>query len=204
MKQVSFLFLCCLSVCVNAQTTQETKPVPGALIKIAPFQFFSHTLELSIEALNADYTKAFQLSAGFRSGQGDVIEGKGITGTIAYRKYVRPLSMPSKKNPDAVQGIYYSLLLRGEYFKGEEEYYGFSQFERTKETIYNLSPGFTIGLQRTIFEVLFLDVYIGGAIKFAAIDYEGTPPYEQVDYDIFHPGYEGIYPVLGVKIGVGL
>ncbi|HYC85478.1 MAG TPA: hypothetical protein VEB86_09660, partial [Chryseosolibacter sp.] len=75
------------------------------------------------------------ISAGFRSGQTDFIEGRGGSLTLAYRKYVLPLSTPANRNPDASQEIYYSILVKGETFKGEEEYWGQSSFQTTKETV---------------------------------------------------------------------
>jgi hypothetical protein len=204
MKRTLFFALLFVSLSAYPQNSEPAKKLPRGLIKISPLQFFSQTLELSVETLNVDYTRAFQVSAGFRSGQGDYIDGHGANFSLAYRKYVRPLSTPTTRNPDAVQGIYYNIFLKGEYFKGEEEYWGQSQFERTKEVVRSLSPGFTIGLQRTIFDVLFMEVFIGGGIKFVDVEYSGIAPSDQINYDLFHPAYEGIYPSIGMKIGVGL
>jgi hypothetical protein len=198
------LFICVVAASHAQQVEANRSPVPRALIKISPLQFFSQTLELSVEMLNHDYSRALQISGSLRSGQSDYIDGHGAGGTLAYRKYVRPLTTPTQRNPEAVQGIYYSVFLKADYFTGEEQYWGQSQFDKTEEEIASVSPGFSIGLQRTIFEVLFLDVYIGGGIKFAAVNYVGFTPSEQLDYDVFHPGYDGIYPVVGIKIGVGL
>lgn len=202
MKTLAAALLQLVSLAVMSQSNEPQ--LPRAITKISPLLFFTQTLELGIEALNPAYTRSFQISASIRSGQGDYIDGRGASGTIAYRRYVTPLSTPVPRNPDAVQGIYYSLLFRVEYFKGEEQYYNQAAFETTTETIYNFSPAFTIGLQRTVFDVLFIDVYLGGGIKFADIRYHGTSPSEQIHYDLFHPAYEGIYPAVGVKIGVGL
>jgi hypothetical protein len=71
-----------------------------------------------------------------------------------------------------------------------------------KQTITSVSPGFTLGLQKTLWRVVFLDVYVGGGIRFSDI----TPPTtsQYYDSDITDPGYEGIYPKIGAKIGVGL
>jgi|GEM_PF-6644206 len=205
MKASFFIPLLFLCVSANSQSrTEDTNNPARAIIKLSPLHFFSQTLELSVETLDPNYTRAFQISVALRSGQAEYIEGRGGGVTLAYRKYVRPLSTPSVRDPAVFQGIYYSVYLKGDVFQGEEDYWGQSQFFKTKENVRSIGPGFIIGLQRTIFQVLYMDVYIGGGIKFADVTYDGTAPDDQINYDLFHPAYEGIYPAVGLKIGVGL
>lgn len=192
-----FVFSITLSAQEEENSSLELKPAPRALIKIAPFQFFVQTFELSVEGLNKTYKKAFQISAGYRSGQNDFINGKGATMTLAYRGYSRPLNKPLVSKPEVTQGIYYSLFLKGEYFNGDND-----NATNQSTTINSISPGFTIGLQRLVFEVLYLDVYLGGGIKFTDINNESNTITD--GYDLLHPGYEGIYPVAGIKVGIGL
>jgi hypothetical protein len=206
MKNLLFPFFVSLTTMAFAQTSENSQnTLPRGIIKISPLQFLSQTLELSVEALNADYTKSFQFSGSLRSGHYDYEEGGGAGVTLAYRKYVKALNTPTKRDPDASQGIYYSLFLKADYFRGEDAYYWSSTGTGIDETITTIDPGFTIGWQRTIFDVLFLDVYVGGGIKIASINTTGgvrdSDPY---DFDLLHPGYDGIHPVVGVKLGVGL
>jgi hypothetical protein len=102
-------------------------------------------------------TKLFK-SAGYRSGHDDYDDGVGGTATLAYRNYARPITRPLEKKPEVRQGIYYSLYVQGEYFKGIEKYND-PQLPEVERTITSISPGFTIGLHRTIFEVLYFDFY---------------------------------------------
>jgi hypothetical protein len=197
---------CALTIVGYSQTAKSDseeapRAVPHALIKISPFQFFVQTFELSLEAFNASYSKSFQISAGYKSGDNDFTNGSGATVTLAYRKYARTMDRPLIKNPDVRQGIYYSLYLKGDTFNGTEAY--FSQ-PIGKTSIMSISPGFTLGVQRTMFDVMFVDFYVGGGIKFPSIDYTGSTHPDQGEYDIFSPGYEGIYPMIGIKVGIGL
>jgi hypothetical protein len=177
------------------------RPTPHQIIKISPFQFFAQTFEMSLESINQNYTKAFQISAGYRSGQIDFSDGRGATVTLAYRNYARPMNTPLKNHPEVSQGIYYSVYVKGDSFKGTETYFGQPS---TETKILSISPGFTLGLQRTLFEVLFLDIYVGGGIKFPSITYSQANHPDQSNYDIMSPGYSGIYPAIGVKVGIRL
>jgi hypothetical protein len=206
MKNLLIVAFATCSLLGFSQVKENVSSTPRAIIKISPFQFLSQTLEVSIESLNSDYSKAFEINGALRSGHYDYDQGRGGTLGIAYRKYVRPLATPTRRNPDASQGVYYSLFVKGQYFAGRDAYYWQSpNTSRIDESITTLNPGFTIGLQRTLFEVLYLDMFIGGGIKFTNVKYSAAiPGFTFMEYDVLHPAYEGIHPVAGVKIGVGL
>ncbi len=205
MRYLLFVFLLGIGSAAIAQDTSTSSDLPGPtphqIIKISPFQFFAQTFEMSLESINQNYTKAFQISAGYRSGQVDFSDGRGATVTLAYRNYARPLNAPVKNHPEVTQGIYYSIYVKGDSFKGTETYFG----QPSSETkILSFSPGFTLGVQRTLFEVLFLDIYVGGGIKFPSITYSQANHPDQSHYDIMSPGYSGIYPAIGIKVGIRL
>lgn len=191
----------------NAPGAEDVK-MPKALIKLSPLQLFSNTLELGIETFNSNYSKSFQGTVGFRSGSNEFDKGKGLSADVAFRKYVLPMELRSRKGRDFYQGIYYSVFLAGSYFEAEQtstwwDVNGTPTTTGFTVEIKSISPGFTIGLQKTIWKVLTLDAFIGGGIKFSESHYSGTnyTPYYQ---GIWDPGYDGIYPKFGAKIGVGL
>lgn len=189
----------------DSLSSKQGREMPRQLIKISPFQFFAQTFEMSLETLSPNYTKSFQISAGYRSGHINFSQGKGATATLAFRKYARPMNHIVKNRPDVKQGIYYSLYLKGDYFKGTEENYSQQQPISSSVTkIFSVSPGFILGVQRSLFEVLYLDFYVGGGIKFPTVHYTAYNIDYQYDNDIFSPGYEGIYPMIGIKVGIGL
>jgi hypothetical protein len=175
--------------------------VPRTTIKLSPLYFFANTFELGIEAFNADFTKSFNMDIGFRSGASDYSDGEGFNAEIAYRKYVSPISLHTRKTRQFYQGIYYSIFVMGETFNGERYDYSGSGNEETTR-VNTISPGFTLGLQKTLWQTVFLDVYFGGGIKLSDAE-ENVDDY-YYDVSITEPGYEGIFPKVGVKIGVGL
>jgi hypothetical protein len=75
-----------------------------------------------------------------------------------------------------------------------------------QESIGNWGAGFIIGMQRTLWNVLYIDMYIGSGLQWADVIRRETPPssgYQHYPYrDITTPGYQGILPKFGIQIGV--
>ena len=190
---------------VSAQDSPSFK-LPRAVIKISPLQFVLQTFELGVETFNKTYSRSFNLSAGVRTGADYYEKGVGAGVEIGYRKYAAPMKFRSRNNRDSYQGIYYGLFVKGEYFKGEDPYYGSNASDDYSEKILSVSTGLTIGFQKTLWQILLLDVYVGGGYKFSDIDVTGylSQPDWDTDQGIFGPGYTGVYPKMGVKIGIGL
>lgn len=208
MKKILLVIACfSVGIAVFAQDDSESGfKLPRTFLKISPLQFVANTLELGIEAFNPTYSKSFNFSFGFRSGSNDYYDGNGASVELAYRKYAAPMKYRVRGNRESYQGIYYSFFVRGEYFKGEDEDY-YSGFPETyMQEIFSIAPGFTIGFQKTLWQIIMLDAYVGGGVKFSDVQYLTTSP--PVDYEpyygILDPGYSGIFPKIGVKIGIGL
>lgn len=198
-----------LSFTVGLFAQGDSEPgfkLPRYVIKISPLQFVVNTLELGIETFNPTYSKSFNLGLGLRTGSNFYNDGSGVNLELGYRKYAVPMKYRARGNRESYQGIYYSLFVRGEYFKGENNDYYYTGFQDSyTEKTFAIVPGFTIGFQKTLWQVILLDAYVGGGIKFSDVEYLTAPPagYKPY-YDIFDPGYSGIYPKIGVKIGIGL
>lgn len=190
-------FLSVANVLFAQEDQEPTFKLPRAVMKIAPLQFFLSTLEVGVEVFNPTYSKSFNLSAGFRSGANGYNEGTGASVELAYRNYAAPMKYRARNNRESYQGIYYSLFVRGEYFKEDDDY-------EYWETTFSITPGFTLGFQKTLWKVLLLDVYVGGGIKFSDVEYATTPPPYESSYGILDPGYSGICPRIGAKVGMGL
>jgi hypothetical protein len=212
MKRLVFVSFFASAVII-ASAQEQPGPefqIPRTLIKLSPLQLFNNTLELSVESFNPAFSKSFQASVGLRSSSSDYSNGKGVSVEVGYRKYVSPMKYITRKQRTFYQGIYYSLFVNGNYFKGDETdayYYdpNTGQYSNSiyTEEIYSISPGFIIGLQKTLWKVIFLDMYVGGGIRFTDVSRSGDTQYRTY-YTITDAGYEGIYPKIGVKIGVGL
>lgn len=208
-KLISTLLLAAISF--QYSIGQPEPELPRSSIKIAPLHFFSGTFQFGFEFFNPSYSRSLNIDLGFRTGSDDYRSANGFSGELGLRKYVKPLTRQETiingKEKSFYQGIYYNFYLQGGYFSGKDSRSSFlSPFSGVTEhdvTITYISPGFYIGLQRTLWEVLMIDIYLGGGFRMAENDY--TPELsEEIELDIFDPGYQGIYPKLGIKIGIGL
>jgi hypothetical protein len=201
---VILAYLSISTVLIAQEDSEPGFKLPRTVLKISPFQFIVSTLELGIEAFNPAYSRSFNFSAGFRSGSFDYDEGNGASLELGYRKYAAPMKYRARGNRESYQGVYYSLFVRGEYFKGEDSDYYYSYPDTYTEKIFSIAPGFTIGFQKTLWQVILLDAYVGGGIKFSDVEYLTTYDDYVPYYTIYDPGYSGIFPKIGVKIGIAL
>jgi len=142
----------------------------------------------------------------------------GLAGELQLRKYISPLkSYTSKNNKVYHQGVYGAAYLQGGSYSGQftdpYTYYDFNtgtyltQAQNNyKVAVGNWGFGFTIGYQKTLWEVIFMEAFIGGGIQFSDKTVSGgTPNPNDYSYDgIIDPSYEGILPKIGLQIGIGL
>lgn len=200
----TLLLLVLLAGCLFAQAQEENDDfkMPKALLKIYPQAFFVNTLQLGIETFNQSYSQSFNLDVGLRTKNENYDANySGVYGDLAYRKYFVPMKFVTKSaSRKYYLGVYYSIGFKAGYYK-TETYDDFTGNYDEETELWGLSPSFTIGIQKTIWQVLLLDMFVGGAV--------GIPVYPdnaiEVTYpSIFEPAFKGIYPKIGVKIGVGL
>ncbi len=202
-KTLPLLVLLALCFSAKAQEANDDFKMPKALIKIYPQAFFVSTFQVGIETFNPSFSRSFNLDLGLRTSGSITYENySGGYGEIAYRKYFVPMKLTDKITRKYYMGVYYSVGFKAGYYKTEQQnYYNGGYNDYTEIKLWGFSPSFTIGLQKTIWQVLVLDMFIGGAV--------GIPAYTdgkvEVDYpSLFDPAYKGIYPKIGVKIGIGL
>ncbi len=198
MIKKTLTLLALIAVCSFAQAQNDDDfQMPKTLIKIYPQAFFVSTFQLGIETFNSDFSRSFNFDAGIRTQNSNWYESySGGYGEIAYRKYFVPMKI-RKRN---FLGAYYSIGFKGGYYKVETyDNYSGNNVEETE--LWSFSPSFTLGIQKTIWQIIHLDMFVGGAL--------GIPVYPdnaaKVEYpEIVDPSFKGIYPKIGVKIGVGL
>jgi hypothetical protein len=196
-KTLSLLTLFAACSLAQAQNENDDFEMPKALIKIYPQAFFINTFQLGIETFNSEYSRSFNFDAGLRTRNDNWDDSySGGFGEIAYRKYFVPMQIRRKN----YLGVYYSIAFKAGYYK-TTTYDDFTGNYDEETELWSYSPSFIIGLQKTIWQVLLLDMFVGGAV--------GIPVYPdnaiKVEYaDILDPAFKGIYPKIGVKIGIGL
>jgi len=226
MKTLPALFLALVSLSAFAQTPDV--PVKRFLFKLSPQHFTQNTLKVGGEYFNKNFTHSFAIYASAVSG--DKTEDyyyfsdyqyDGLGGELQYRKYISPLKLnTTKRGKEYYQGIYFAGFLQGGGYSADR-YYGYDGYDPDnpdipiwvveydyEESIKNLAFGFTLGVQRTLWKVLFIDVYVGGGFQLSEVTRTGLFPsrHEPYYYDpgISVPAYEGVLPKIGLQIGLGL
>ncbi len=201
-KNILLLVFCATVLMANAQEKNDVFKVPKTLLKLYPQAFFVNTFQLGIETFNPTYSRSFNLDLGLRTRNENWDSWySGFYGDIAYRKYFVPMKLTDRITRQYYMGVYYSVGFKAGYYqtRSYEDING--TYDYVDSELWSYSPYFVIGLQRTFWEVLYLDVFMGGAI--------GIPVYPENAYEISYPeiidpAFKGIYPKIGVKIGVGL
>ncbi len=195
---------------------QENPLIPRTVFKVSPQHFIESTLQLGVERFNATYSKSISVSVGL-TGQGTGNDSKrGLGGDVQYRKYLKPVAeRTNRKGKSYTQGIYFGPFVGAGYFRVREFDDGGYFSPYTGQYVYNSNPtvhdqivhqvagGFTFGVQRIFWDVIMVDVFMGGGVKLCAID-ELPYPRAQHYYTLTDPGYSGIFPRIGVKVGIGL
>ena len=198
----------------------QDKPIPPRTIfKVSPQHFIVGNLQLGLERFNSTYSKSFSFSVGIISqGAGVGDRTRGIETDLQYRKYIKPVAeYTSRKGRVYTQGIYFGPFISAGYFRSTGSFNGSGPYYNpgTGTNYYNANPyttdqrisqvagGFTFGMQRTFWEVIILDVFVGGGMKLSTIEEISPYPYTYY-YSITEPGYSGVFPRIGFKVGIGL
>lgn len=201
---------------------QDASPLPSKmLIKVSPQHFIASTLQVGIEHFNTDFSKSWNFSIGLRN-QGnnqnsysDEVRGGEID--LQFRRYVRPLQQfSSRKNRTYSQGVYFGPFINGGFYTVDDlNTYTWTYRDINGQLITETSSnggkyetqhfaaGFTIGLQRTFWEVLTLDAFVGGGLRatnFTLIAGDRNDIYN----GLLDPGFTGIFPRIGFKVGIAL
>ncbi|MBL7871336.1 MAG: hypothetical protein JNM78_06980 [Cyclobacteriaceae bacterium] len=212
---------------LSQDQNEQTLTTPRALFKVAPQNFALNTLKIGTEVFNKSGTKSYSLYLyGRFDGNhesephyyGDDVY-KGVGGEFQYRKYVSPMkSYVTRRNKSYLQGIYVSGYVQAASFKQEGDFtyttYDWNTGMRNTYSFYvdentaNWGTGFTFGLHRTFWSVLFVDAYLGGGIQWSdtIINYTPSQPIPNAYYSsysgITSPDYQGIMPKFGIQLGI--
>ncbi|MBL7875317.1 MAG: hypothetical protein JNL53_06610 [Cyclobacteriaceae bacterium] len=206
---------------------QPLLPLPRALFKVAPQNFTENTLKVGTEIFNKKKTKSYTvyLYGRFESNNsnqpfyyGEAFY-KGLGCEFQYRKYISPLqNYITRKGKTYLQGIYFSGYLQGASYNNNGDFTYFSYDPTTgqqtnyivnvEESIKNWGTGFTIGVHRTLWNVLYIDAYVGGGIQWSDITRSSNSNLNNYYYssytDITDPAYQGIMPKIGLQVGIAL
>lgn len=202
---------------------QNAAPLPSrTLFKVSPQHFIASTLQVGIEHFNTDFSKSWNFSIGLRN-QGnnqntynDEVRGGELD--LQYRRYVRPFqTFTSRRNRTYAQGIYVGPFLNGGFYTVDNRYtstwtYTNSTGQSVTQTdtygseyeTQHLAAGFTIGLQRTFWEVLTLDAFVGGGLRATNLRMISSGDRNNIYNGLLDPAFSGIFPRIGFKVGIAL
>jgi hypothetical protein len=186
----------------------QEEPMPArSVFKVSPLHFFQNTMKVGLERFNKDHSGSFLIAIGGKMGRDEgssnVSSYQGFSGELQLRKYVKPMQ---RNNTDAYyHGVFGALYAQGGSFSGEATKDGY----RTKEHIGNYGGGFMIGYQKTLWDVIFLEGYVGGGVQFADRVVKERDPASTSVFDVeysgvLHPAFQGIMPKIGFTIGLAL
>jgi hypothetical protein len=227
MKVILTVSLSLLSIAVVGQSDEIPAP-PRALFKVAPQNFVENTLKVGVEVFNRNRSKSYslylygRLDSDNNSNQPNYYgeyHYKGLGTELQYRKYISPIkSYTTRRGKNYLQGIYVSGYLQGASYGNDGDFifslYDPNTGQRSQmlitidESTSNVGTGFTIGVHRTLWNVLFIDAYIGGGVQWSDVNRTTTPSIPVNGYYGYYyitdPGYQGIMPKFGLQVGIVL
>jgi len=213
------IFLSVSLVLALTLSAQEQNALPSrTLLKFSPQHFFVNTLMVGTEHFNSTLSGSWNFSVGVRNQGNNNSFGPNILGAdvnVQYRRYVRPMQATvSRKNRSFTQGVYVGPFIQGGFHTVENTFgvmlitdpFG-NPVQHRRGWMYetwNVAGGFTLGVQRTLWQVLVLDVFAGGGLRHANTNVISNEFGNVFFNDVFDPGYTGIFPRIGFKIGITL
>ncbi len=204
MSKTLLVFLTLLPLTLSAQDQETTPTYPNgrAILKLAPMYLFESTVEVGLEAFNKKFNQSIDGSIGYRWGGYDYRNAMGFNAELAYRRYFSPMKLRVRKEHQFYQGFFFGLGVRASSYGGEEGDPTYTVFRDIQ--IRSVAPNAIVGIHRTIWQKLFVDVHVGVGYTFTEVDAEGYSYYPFYRDGFFDIGYEGFYPKVGAKLGIGL
>ena len=204
---------------------QDGDTLSRTILKLSPQHFIDNSLKAGIERFNAKHTGSASLFitamidntqyTGFYYGSESGYDG--LAGELQFRKYFSPMQALTSINGKVYhQGIYGGAYLQGGSYSADLMYSTtiydpVTGSQHVQEFVYsdhigNWGVGFTIGYQRTLWQVVFFEAFVGGGVQFADRLPDGSQPRPSYYYrtGITNPSYQGIIPKFGLNIGLGL
>ncbi len=211
MKKLIVFFLIALNTHHLHAQDEEIATPSRTVAKIQPQQFVDNTFFLSLEKFNKDFGKSFNFGLGLTSTNNEVSQS-GYKAEIQYRYY--PLKFAESKGRKSGQsyhgGIYAGIYLHHSYNQKTTSYYEFNDIPdsdpvlvENKHKVVAFNPGIVIGYQKTFFEKLYIEAYVGGGIRTGSIS-DSRTGYIEYNDGIFDEDYQGVFPKIGFNIGLGL
>ena len=202
-----------LSVAFGQDSVHQT--IPNSIVKFLPIELAYSTFMIELEDFNKQGAKSTSFGIGATYSERTDYEDEkvsGIKGELIHRIYISPFSQrTSKKGRNYMLGIYGGLFVRGGYEKIESEFYfGNGATSTTDQTNTRegtwIFPGAMIGVARTYWDKLLVDLYVGAGVRAVNVD-DSNPNFDDFYGYYYHVSpldYGGVAPNIGIKIGLWL
>jgi hypothetical protein len=218
------LLILCLPVCADHAWNPSRrkgfedlrKPI---VIKLSPFHFFDRQLSLTSEFFSKSYRRSIAITTNIIYGDNSNVYDVGGSLLIERRFYPRGF------NPDttsmirnSASGFYFSLAAQGGYSEFNDRQMNKNRWDEFTviPVDYNVSitsmwvaPMVTVGYQLILWDALYLDAFVGGGVKINQT--KKSSPFPGVDLseyyqdsEIFTRYFKGIFPRVGISLGIGL
>jgi hypothetical protein len=175
---------------------KETSDKNLSVFRFYPFQLITSSLAFGKETFNADRSKSTVLMLGVRyknwegtgyNPQGTGIDQfnnwQGISAGVERRFYVPSFRTPDKGtffDNNGSFGVYLAPGLRGDFNQRNYDYSTYMQIydnekqittnslvtNKQKSNLIGIMPYMNLGLQFTIFQYMYIDMYAGGGLRF--------------------------------------
>jgi hypothetical protein len=203
MKRLFLLILFPTSLCAQEDAVRY-------VFKTSPQHLALNMLKIGVERLNNTQTKSFSLylygAANDRDQSYSNFPYSGGGAEIQARKYLNTFGIKTNgKGQSFAQSVYLAGFAQGGMFRwNNDEPYVSQANHRNFDK--NIAMGFTIGLQRTFWKVLVMDVFAGGGFQKGWSEAsQATPIRWTFNNDRFSgPGYTGVLPKIGFNLGLVL
>lgn len=237
LKKIAFAcglaFLGALPLSLYAQTETEAHleslSEKRTVVKVTPQQFLRNTLQIGGEFfLSPTMNRSLSLYLAPTAGGGTMDNWSwnsydytetGLSGELQYRYYASPFKTQREgKGKPFQQGVYVAAYLRGEYFSNDYRIRNFNIFDPNTNTniilnadinekIFALNPGVMLGFQRSLWEHVVIDAYVGGGLRYTGIDKVSSlsdiPDFRHPwGEGIFGRQFQGMMPRFGLSVGV--
>lgn len=214
-----------LSLVSMAQTTGEMpaeepkkSPFPRrAVLRFSPFHFFDNSVQMSLEGfLDKSFKRSIVLAPILYYADNDRRKENGFAAELQYRSYVlgfKPYKLGASIR--RARGFYFAAAVaagQSTITTYEQDYSIFpNPFPRYQENVKLdcrwITPSVLLGFQFTIWEVIYVDLAIGGGLKInevvpSYLNNNGSTYYEEPN--VFSRDYKGFMPRVNLSIGVGL
>lgn len=212
--KTKYIYCALIAVCLNAFGQESEAPLPNSILKLNPIELAFSTFMIELEDFNKQGTKSTSFGIGATYSDRENYENEkvsGIKGEIIHRIYISPLAQrTSKKGRDYMLGIYGGLFIRGGYEQLEHDFYNYNTSDMDVNTRRGawIFPGAMIGVARTFWDKLLVDVYLGAGIRAINVTHS-NPNYNDNNYYYYYYhisplDYGGVAPNMGIKVGLWL